>query len=279
MKKNIIVYIVIIVLAIALAGTTTYIIVDKLNDKQLENKPQEEDNKNEEDTKKEDIILEEDSIYLSYVPFINGSMGCANETYKDAYYGDRISINNIDKEVLLYNAYLNTQEYKFSENEEQPLIKDREGYSGYPAQVYYKVSDIKSFTNKAYNTLDLPQEVGITGGILFKQDDYYLGTFGCGGSSYYKYTSNTKSYFEDNYYVIEEQALFIENGYITYNIYGNTTDIKNQNNVIVELDNSELKAFEDFDIDNQVKDLPKTTFKHLFKKSDNGYYWYQTIKI
>ncbi len=266
---------------------------DKKDNKTLEKENKEEkekENKEEKEKEKEEekIVLSDQEIkkYLSYVPFDNGTIEtCANpfddcpHYYDDAYSGNKETIDKINKEILLFNAYVNVPEYKFKDGEERPVHSGQiEGYDGKVAEKAYKKSDVEKYIKDAYNINinDLPTKISIPGGIFYLSGDYYLALDTNIGT--YIDTKNNKNInydINDNDLIINEEAIFIPSNYpigVNYKVYANTNNLHSKVNALVDM---ESRGFNK-NYDDILSNLKYTKFKHTFKKNDSGYYWYST---
>ncbi|MDE5539165.1 MAG: hypothetical protein K2J20_01615 [Bacilli bacterium] len=302
MKEQIPYIITIGVLLIVIAIGATYIVTMNNNQPLVNNSntnnKNSNDNKDEEqnntindnnnqnsnnDSKEDDSIkLSDNEIkkYLNYVPYLKATP--VDTVYKDAYSGTHNQINTINKTILLYEAYYNTKEYRFSNWDDAPLIKNIEIEKGRHADGYYRVEDINSYLNKVFNISAsvVPNEIKVPSRILFLQDDYYMAVGVAGAERYYKYTGSYDYSIENDSLIIYEDALFYFVDYssietpdnVTYKIYKNTDDMHNEVNAI-----GSFEYIYESEVDlSKYTDKELTKFKHVFKKNDSGYYWYST---
>lgn len=278
--------VIIIVLIVMLLGEISYLFIRNNSYKKQENKTQENDksgNKQEESSK---IITDEEiEKLLSYVPFLYGILPLENtdDIYKDAYDVNKISIDTINKEILLYSAYTNLELKYFTEENAVIINGFGNGYDGTLADVYVTKKDINQYLNKAFRIDDysLPNRIVIPGGNLYLQDDYYLVIFGAGSSGYYKLIDSYEYEIEENdILMIYEKVWFGFHPYASNEIiiYSNSTDMHEDKNVINKLkfSDEEYGNLEKIDINKYIPNIKPTTYKHIFKKDKDGYYWYST---
>jgi len=290
--KKYIPYMIITILLIIIASGATYLLMQDNNEKNniQNNIPDNEDNSNK-NNKQVELNEKEIEKYLSYVPFLDASL-VLNDTYIDAYDGNKNTIDKINKEIILYNVYKNTKEHIFKENEQRPIFYNLDICNNEPCNEdfidsYYKESDINGNLLKMYNINSLKFDyLAIPGGGLFYQNSYYGTHFGAGSEAYYKFSKNITSVKTQDYITIEEEAIFLreasydndsilKEGKNLLKIYKNTSDMKNNKNVLksIYIDNNIEK--EHINLEN-YGNFTYTKYKHTFKKNNEGYYWYRT---
>ena len=270
---------------------------DKKDNKTLEKENKEEkekENKEEKEKEKEEekIVLSDQEIkkYLSYVPFDNGTVEiCANpfddcpHYYDDAYSGNKETIDKINKEILLFSAYVNVPEYKFKDGEERPVHDAKyvgsEGVKVTDFDKVFKKSDVEKYIKDAYNVSmsELPTRLSVPAGILYLSSDgeYYITSYGRGAIYYKKDSKNVNYQINNGDLTITEEVVFIYDNApleLTYKVYANTLNLHNSQN---ELINITSRGFNK-NYDDILSNLKYTKFKHTFKKNDSGYYWYST---
>lgn len=281
------IYIVLIIILVAvIASGVTYIVMDNKDDNKTNEINDKENNKgnNNQDDKEDKIALSAEEIeeYLSYVPFSYGTL-IENDTYDDAYLGKNVNINNINKNIILLNAYYNTKEYTFEKEEDMPLINGfGPGFDGNTASAYYKKEDIAATLKKRFNLniSKVPTKVSILGGTLYLQNDFYLSILSAGGVEYEKYTIDYNYELINNDLIIYEESLFYTSRDLLYeknDIFTNTNDMHMNINSVGYFEGTEYQNL-DNDLQNYLENnkIQGSKYKHTFKKNDTGYYWYST---
>ena len=300
--KKYIPYIIITILLVIIASGTTYIFMDKKDNKpeikennNKENNNEKDNNQNEE-SEKITLTSKEIEEYLSYVPFLDATLPYDNESeqYADAYSGNKNTIDTINKEILLYKAYQKSEEINFSSEEQIPELKNLKICNFEPCKLesYYEENIINKNLLKMYNKTPLNiKELSIPGGALYYEKPYYAAHFGAGSSTYNKINKTVKGEKTTDYIIIEEEVLFtrfadydkdVEQivNKIPIKIYKNTYDmknnIKNLNKNIIYLDSNKINEdiIKPHSIDLSNYEFSK--YKHTFKKGTNSYYWYSS---
>lgn len=280
MKKGIL-YVILVILIIGIVGGVTYLVLDNKEDK---NKTIDNNRDISPNKEKESITLSKSELekYLDTVPFLNTGM-LPEVEYTDAYKGQMVNINNINSGLLFKIATDNVESYQFSEGETKPVFSnitgDMASLNGDEGFDYWKVDDIKTYLKNKYNyTKDLVNEFYVSGGCVYKVNDFYMLYLGYGYDSRAKISVSNSYEIKDNDFIITEEALFINGA----DVYKNTEDLHNEKNVLMTLDLEENDKYSP-EVDyqkyiNQINVSP-TKYKHTFKKNGTNYYWYSTEVI
>ncbi len=271
MKKNGIYLSVIFILliVIGIGGYSYYNYVKKVQQNSIKNSN--ETKENNENVENQEVKISDSEIkdYLNIIPL---SLHVSNEEEKDPYIGEYITVDDISKSVLYSRVF---KEMKRIEND---IYLDCESYGS--------VKDFKDILKKYYN-ISNPVYQNEYGYESQGKEEY---RFEYMGSSVVEY--NNKLYKCDNsgadninskinkivdYKILDNNLIITEKvGLVYKNIYENDTllDIlstSNPNNKVTIVSDEE-QALEYF---NNNLDKFKT-FKHTFKKSGSGYYYFST---
>ena len=211
---------------------------------------------------------------ISSIPFDITTMGA----YKDAYNGEKTTIDNILSMALASTTIGRYKEsYTGKNGNDEEIKKLLKAKNIDTAIVYYK-EDINNQLVKKYN-VDLnmfessPKDID-----LVYLNDKYL-TIILKPNDIFKHSKISIEYNffqEKDEIVVREKTLFMITENNKYQIYKNTNTDTEKPIKIYDV-NETNNTFET--ISNQVKaDMQdyQSEFKHIFKKSDNGYYWYST---
>ncbi len=282
MKKNILIYGIILLLACALTGTITYILMDE-KDKVPEIKEPNNSNKeeNQNENKPEIITLTDSEVnmYLGYIP-----TGFSSTEF-DALKKSSVTVDNIEKKYLLSMAlgqtidimdseYCNLPDglcnqdfYKLEEgsNKGWKLINSKEQVLNPILKTMYNISTTNlDFKNTKPNEDEERESIAEYSGICFyyENNTIYASECSSGGKPIiipesYKLENNNLIIYS---YAVEEASM---DGLYYQDCYSNKE---------IKLDSEKIN------ISNYVK-LNKekfTKYKNTFKKSENGYYWYST---
>ena len=260
MKKETVLYGIIVILLITIAVGITYIVMDNKNNNNNDTKVK-ENNKNKVQ-EKNTLTEEEINKYLNYVPL--------NFNY-NVYKEKQSNINNIPKQALISEALKN--ELSCWDNENCPFDMNLKirlkyelsfNYEGEFIDRYYFPFDyIKNKVSENYNisidnleetkTKDDMYEFGLS--FIF-QSNYFLSL---GGGIYTQEVSYIDSYeVNDELIIYEYHAYYYDK---TLNDYYNNYEIELEDDPLAELKNNKDKF---------------TKYKHTFKAKDNGYYYYSS---
>ena len=283
----------IVILSILVLGLIGFILYDKSHVKSSnENNIITTTDNVETTTSNKKISKEEVEKYLSYVPFEYNSQvmyctwkndeECNNEIkYFDAYSEEKVSIKDINDELLLRMAIYKTKDVSSTESfesnfsicgEEETCILDE----------YYKGEAVRNKVYEMYNkNVDL-KEFSVGGGYAYYKNGYYAIGHGAGNYPPTKLNKIINYEISNKDLVIVEQAIFI------YDMASKTDEIDitkatnydNEDilktffyNLCAENNNCDSisKKYAEDNLNNSNK------FKHTFKLNTNGtYYWYST---
>lgn len=220
--------------------------------------------------KQESLTVEEIEKYLRFVPL--------SYIYdKDAYSGNKISVDNINKEILMEQIYYNTDKAVGKIEIEHEICGDMVICE---TDEYVLVEDFEQVAKFMYNYKDIDIETfKIAGGSVKKSDQYYGAFYAMGSVSLEKVNLIEDYEILDNQLVIYEKAGILEDNIGELNVYKyhgfntyyksiSTTEMSEEQyeNTVNEI-KTEIEISKDFPV-----------YKHTFKKHDNGteYYWYST---
>ncbi len=300
MEKYIYIAIIIILVGVISAGAT-YIIMknnDKTDIKENENKPNiKEDNNTKEEIEKITLTPKELEEYLSYIP-LGDYLNYENLT-KGAYDLKSVNINTIDKNLLIsliISKY--GSEYNFNKNKEVKVNNDIMCEVGgcyeenATTKNYYPLSYLNPKIKKIYNSeiTNLKNAVKVSDSLNFRGMCYYYDTgnfIPCGGGENNRLIVN----YIDEYNATKEELIIYE--YAVECLSELNTETGEENNYILNMStntktnvNSITNNINDNDqYQEQIKKYLKenkskfTKYKHTFKKSNDGYYWYSTESI
>ncbi len=218
------------------------------------------------------ILLNDVKKYLEYVPISNVANSINN--FKDAYSGNIININNIDKQILLENVY-----YKCGyENTNEKVKYDLCGNVLCEANKYVSIEEFNNKSKSMYNYVnnELSQFIVVDGDVI-KSDNYYA-FFEARGDYKVTKVNIVKDYEELNdELIIYEQAglIQIDNNIANIYKYHNNRSILNQISIINDNYTEAIEKGKKY-IEENINNF--SIFKHTFKlnKETNEYYWYQT---
>ena len=245
MKKNTIIYIIIVILLCALTGSITYIVATT-------------NNKTETKEEKRLTISEEElKEYLKYIP--KDIMNENQNMYINPQNSDELSIGTLLGATLNYaDNYTN-------------LRQETE----YGDTFLFSKNEINNLMSKIYNKKPASFKNEIEYNCVFYSEydnNYYLQSGGCGTNI--EHISSIKSYTatEDELIIHEYAAYYdiLENQLIDYYTKKETNLGGWRGNTTYEEKIAVLKNYL-YDHQNEF-----TLYKHTFKKNDTGYYWYST---
>lgn len=269
MKKNIILYVAITILLCALTGLTTYIILDKKDNKT-------EIKENETKLNEQKVIISDNKLkeYLNYIPndYIESSQ---------SVYVNPTNVIDIDKSILLgkvlNDKFINCVENRTCETKKSDYLGlyNYSGVDGGPSDIaVISKKEIDSEFLKRYNN-HIPTINESTSNYIatyyncyWYTKDYFIET-DCVGSGFYEHLSVIENYeTKNNELIIYEYAALAEEFEYSekYNIitYDKLKEIKLNNPI------EETKEY----FNNHKQEFTK--YKHTFKKNETGYYWYST---
>lgn len=248
-KNNKGLIVIIVILTVLLLGVVGYICYDKGVFDELSQKEEQKDSENMQKAEEKISVLEVEKL-IKTVPYSSED----GITYKDPYSGSLITIDNINNRLLLEYAsrQISDKNQKFDGNPKtlENILKDN-----------YNIDTVKhqDFLNWKYD-----------GG------KYVL--YPGGGQSESNLLSKLVDYkIEDGQLVVLEKVGFVMHG---DNLTISTDRSSSSNKVIkvVPYDNEEDDNDPREYFDNNLDKF--NTFKHTFKKADNGkYYWYSSEAI
>ena len=213
---------------------------------------------------------------LSYIPYSIINI----DNYKAAYYGDKVTSEDAIPVILspyLMSEYLDDYA-KDSSNFENRLKELNMEYSS-----VYLTKDIENYLKTRYN-LKLNDIKDISDKIKIAKLDNKYTAFSIEGNNkltllFNTFLSVTDASYIDDGIMITEKTLFYTLKDDKYYVYKNTNVIdENIIKVYNKIDESR-KELDYSDIIEKIKEDFKDyngTFKHTYKKNNNGYYWYST---
>lgn len=285
----------IIILIVLVLGLIGFILYDKTFVKDINKNNSTTTDNVETTTSIKKLSNEEIEKYLSYVPFEYDSQviyctwkndeDCSNENkYFDAYSKGKVSIKDINDELLLRMAIYKTKDVSLTDSFESDFSICGQGETC-ELDEYYKGESVKEKIYEMYNkNVDL-KEFSVGGGYAYYKNGYYAIGYGAGNYPPTKLNKIINYEISNNDLVIVEQAIFI------YDMTSKTDgiDITKATNYDEE---DILKTFSyDSCAENNTCDTisqkyakdnlnNSNKFKHTFKLNTNGtYYWYSTELI
>lgn len=258
----------IIILIVLVLGLVGYIVYDKVlvdNNSVNNNKENNTSDKSTTTEKIETITNEELEKYLSYVPF--------SLLHEDAYHGNNFNISNVNKASLLFTVFhhpeLKYATYEDGENCWGGSCILEEEFNKKLVEMYNV--QIEMF-NSEYNESE--KWVNLESYLLLKDGHYF--ELGYGGGKYKSDISNISYEIINNELIIKEQIGIIVESVGDVIIFNGGESIKEYTYTGVE--DSDAANFEE-QAEKYIKDNINdfNTYKHIFKKNNNGtYYWYST---
>lgn len=203
----------------------------------------------------------------------------------NAYQSKKVTIDDLDDELVLGHAYLNT-EIPLSE---RMLYED--GNTDIPVTSWYKAAPdrLQETILKMYNAKIEDKSFYLDFNYGTYENGIYTFTAGGGGNSFDGFVQNIEeAYEEDNELYIIDSYLYYSDTYEQNKHLFKVYDSSNDDNLILtdSVNDSEVSVSTDgstgtFDnTDNYVKEhywtkAPK--YKHTFKKNNDGkYYWFSS---
>lgn len=284
MKKNILIYGTILLLACALTGTITYILMDE-KDKEPEIKDpasnnEDKSNNNVENNKTETIKLSEKELaeYLTYIP--------QDSEYADrnVYKNTKITIETVDK-TLLRDYILNISSNCLESNSCPFDISKSITITGnfdftelsQNTNSYIPLTYVNKQLTKMYNyeltnlknATSIEDEFTAGGmGYIYQNGNFILTGGGSTGGSHISLLENYNATKEE--LVIYEYAALYSSEFNGEENKYDINDYYNKYSVQVTGKNFNFKQYL-----KEHKDK-FTKYKHTYKKNDTGYYWYST---
>ena len=269
-KQNILIVIVTVVIALLIAFLGGYWLSNVLNKEHLDNNGNSHQGTNDNQNIK--ISQKELEKYLTYVPIFGEHM--SNDDYNkyygysnDAYSGKNITINELDKKLLLATVYNLTT--KLSETEKKNILN----CAGDTDCEVVLAEDLKSNAKNIYNISNIQeQKFTNTSAEVSLNGKYYVARYGRGFTILKKINKLLSYEVNNNDLIIYEKAAFV---------YGDDSS----NAFVAKLTNSGQIDTEKISMNNwqEVENYIKNnlddfyTFKHTFKLGENNqYYYYST---
>ncbi len=276
------IYIVLIIILVGvISAGTTYILMDKKsNNSEIKEKDKQEENKKEE----EKITLSEKELeqYLSYIPNGNDySLYNNNNPIQGAYDMKIANINSINKNLLLARVItlLSNDNKYFANNKEislnKKIMSSIMGVESIDEELttkdYYSLTFINSKLKEMYNyelgSLKNAMEVEDTfniNGMCYYYDNGNI--IMCGGGDNFQTNINLIEKYEAN----EKELIIYENAALLLEL--------NEEKILRDYYNKYEVKINNNDAINYIKEHKDkfTKYKHIYKKNDTGYYWYQT---
>ena len=268
MKKNSIIDIIIIVLACALTGTITYILMDQKDNKpetkENENKPLENpvEKPNEKPTEKEEektLSNSELKKYLNYVP--RDIMNEKQNMYKYPNKNNNLSVNILLGSTLDYA--INNTKIATEDSYGDGFLLPKTEIDNLLKRLYNK--DIIKFSEKEEIVSFSCMQVSL------ENNNYHL-TGGCDDEEEHISVIDTYKATEKELIIYEYSA----NLFLDFNGIGNIWALEDYKNSYTYKDDSQ-----NFDAEKYLKENKSkfTKYKHTFKKGSDGYYWYNTESV
>ena len=223
----------------------------------------EKDNKSK--TINEKISKDDLEKYLNYVPFEydshvidcsrNSIDDCTNVIkYFDAYSNEKVTINDINDELLLRKAILNTKNVANTDSFESdfPVCGDSKTCI---LDDYYKGESVKNKIKEMYNKDIELKEISVGGGYAYYKNGYYAVWYGAGNYPPTKVNKIIDYNISNNELTITEQAIFMYDETVVMDGKINITKTTNYK------ENDIIKSFE--------YGKNSTYFSILFKKASN----------
>lgn len=259
MKKNIILYIIIVILACALTGSVVYVLMSNRDQDKTKEEENKEQNNNQEEESEEQVTLSERELeeYLKYIPQDN-----MNEN-QNMYINPK-SINELTPETLL-GATLNYAD-KYTDLRITTELGD---------EFLFSKDKINELMQKLYNK-EVPQlEAEIEFGCVFyseQDDNHYIQSGGCGSEGIHLSKI-------DSYQATEEELIIYEYGAYVEEIEGSDyvaiiKDYISGESSYIGMPCPDTENDYSCYLEESLNDY--TLYKHTFKKNDTGYYWYST---
>lgn len=248
---------VIIVLIVLVLGLVGFIVYDKvLKDDKMTNNENTITKTNKEEVDKK-LTEEELENYLNYVPL--------SQLGKDAYSGENMNLNTIDKISLLFNSNRETEKNLNDKSQYFGCVKEQD-FNTKIKQMYNM--DINNFKSEVKDN-----ETWIESYLILK-DEYYC-ELGYGGHKYKSKNSNVSYDIDENNLIITEQVGIINEagGHVT--VYNGKNIIKEYSSDNLIEDNTNYEEVAEEYVKNNIEEF--NTYKHTFKQHKDGtYYWYST---
>lgn len=266
----------IVILVLALLGTTGYIVYDKFLKEEVDVSKEDKNNNQYENIEKEitDSLLKEG--LAKKITMLEKISNMETEKYRDGYiYKKDISNSEINSEVKLYNVLQNLY------NENEGLIpvttnydfKELEPYKSFATQI-----DVSLVTERYYDLYGekIISHQNLNGCPTFIYDatnSKYYGMAECGGTSptYLKSYNNKYTQLKDNFYVYVSLASITNNEqednstvYTDYEMQNKYKDV-----TIQEVENNLINS-------SNYKDFSE--YKYTFIKNENGNYIFSAIE-
>lgn len=284
-KKTIVFIILIIILLLIIVGLMLVIatITSKDNKTNNENKDNNVSSANNSSQIDDSIKEPNEEIlqYLNYVPILEEVVLENDEFYDynlDAYSGKKVTVNDLNEKLLLSMSYNYANETKTDEKVKLGAICGGNGMCS--ASKYVTLEDMNNQLKKMYNVSNIVStSFQVSGGLVTKTEKYWAVLYSRGSSPINKVNKFVDYKETDDELIIREKAGFVydEEGLYSPSLY---TDTAKTNKVV---DNDDIyKTSNDLDISYPKEKFEQNidkfnTFKHTFKKNENGdYYWYST---
>lgn len=233
---------------------------------------------------------------LTSIPFVSL---IDNNIYKDAYNGKKITIDNIDINILLLEAYHNSNNVDLKKNKPtlNKVLKSNSKNKIY-GKVYKRVYDIKSYLKKYYGIkkIDLPSVLETEDGISYLVKDYYVSEKSLIIPKYNMRRKTFKYFKDEEELIIEEEVLFMDVYHSKKDklsdvaIYKNTYDLYNNENEYTSInipcsltynkDKEPIDKSCDYSIVfTSLINKSYARYKHTFIKKNGIYTWYSSEMI
>lgn len=212
-----------------------------------------------------------------YIPVDREYTEDINLMLSDAYQSKKITVNDLDNELILGNAFINTE---IPIDERQPYEEN------IPVTDWYKATPdrLQETIKKMYNTEIEDKSFNLSGSNGNFENGIYTFTFGGGGNSFIDNLRNIEEAYKENdeLYIIDTCLKYLtENEVDSNNILKykfKLYDTSNNNSIILEetVNETEIKDNIDSYVEEHYSSKAKK-YKHTFKKNDDGeYYWYSS---
>lgn len=208
-----------------------------------------------------------------------------NARLLNAYQSKKVTIDDLDDEILLGHAYLNTE----IPLDERMLYE--EGNLDIPVTSWYKATPdrLQETLLKMYNTKIENKSFRLNFNYGAYENGIYTFTAGGGGNSFDGFVQNIEEAYEvdDELYIIDTYLYYSDTYELPMHLFKVYDPANNDSLILTEsVDDSDVSLSTDgstgtFDnTENYVKEhyLSKASkYKHTFKKNDDGeYYWYSS---
>lgn len=232
-------------------------------------------------------FTEKDAIeLLDTVPFMT------NLPYKelDAYQEEQVTIFGIDSKSLLLNVYyeLGGKDKLLPYVQGMPRFSIDEKKVSTSDSLYLKTSDVEKYVYETYNFDNLKhQNFNVPGGFAQYIGNYYGFYFDSGSFKYEKLSKLLEYKEEDEQLIIIEKFgvvtdwdspsnKYILNKHVSSDIIGESMTVEDATKLIEKDSITVLSSSEDPKnyFENNIDKF--STYKHIFSKVSDKYYWYST---